>query len=240
MKFAAAAVALLAIVPVSARAAENGARLYAIQCSSCHGLHGEGSRIAPPLIGMRAAGVHFMLDTGRMPAPSSGVNEIARAPRLTRAQIDAVVRHVLTFSSASSNASLPRVTSGNVNRGRTLFAGNCAQCHGAVGDGASVGADDVAPSLATATALQIAEAVRSGPGVMPRFGSQALGDADVDDIASYLSAVRSRSSRTAGADAGGLPLAHAGPVAEGFVLWIFGLGALVLFIRGVGAAGDRL
>ncbi|MBV9264029.1 MAG: cytochrome C, partial [Candidatus Eremiobacteraeota bacterium] len=35
-------------------------------------------------------------------------------------------------------------------------------------------------------------------------------------------------------DAGGISLHHVGPVAEGFVAWLFGLGALVLFIRKIG------
>ena len=39
-------------------------------------------------------------------------------------------------------------------------------------------------------------------------------------------------------NAGGLSLAHAGPVGEGFVAWLFGLGALVLFVRCIGTAGE--
>lgn len=238
MKGAAAVLALLALIPVRMRADE-GAALYATYCSSCHGMRGQGSGVAPSLIGTRASYVHFMLDTGRMPAPAPGVNEIPRAPRFTYAQIDFITRYVLTFSPQPVNSSLPLVVAGNVDRGRTLFAENCAQCHGAVGDGASVGSDNVAPDLATATVFQIAEAIRAGPGLMPRFDRNVLSDRNVNDIASFVNYVETHADEPDGPNAGGFPLAHVGPVAEGFIAWFFGLGALALFIRSIGEAGEK-
>lgn len=239
MKAAATVLALLAIAPVNVRAEPDGAALYGTYCSSCHGARGEGSEIAPPVAGLSAAYVHLMMDTGRMPASARGINEIPRVPRFTYAQMDAVTRYVMTFSPHSRDTSLPLVTSGNADRGRMLFAANCAQCHGAAGDGASVGADNVAPDLATATVFQIAEAMRAGPGVMPRFGRKALPDRDVDDIAYYVNSVETQANEPNGPNAGGFPLAHIGPAAEGFVAWFFGLGVLVFFIRGIGEAGEK-
>jgi ubiquinol-cytochrome c reductase cytochrome c subunit len=239
MKAAATAFALLAVAPAGVGAQGAGSGLYATYCSSCHGARGQGSEVAPPVAGLSAAYVHFMMDTGRMPAPAPNVNEVPRVPRFTYAQMDAVTRYVMTFPPHPRDTSLPLVTSGNVNRGRALFAANCAQCHGAVGDGASVGADNVAPDLATATVFQIAEAIRAGPGVMPRFGRRALTDRDVDDIAYYINFVETHADDFNGPNAGGLPLAHLGPVAEGFVAWLFGIGALVFFVRGIGEAGEK-
>lgn len=239
MKLAAAALGLFAVAPLGARAADDGATLYATYCSSCHGVHGQGTQVAPSLIGRSAAYVHFMLDTGRMPAPAPNINEIPRVPRFTYAQMDQIVAYVAGLSPGPVNTSLPLVTSGKVNHGRTLFAENCAQCHGAVGDGASVGTDNVAPDLATATVFQIGEAIRSGPGVMPRFGRDVLSDRDVDDIAYYVNFVETHADEPNGPNAGGFPLAHVGPVAEGFIAWVFGLGALVLFIRSIGTAGEE-
>lgn len=238
MKLAAAALAMLAVVPLAARGADNGAQLYAAYCSSCHGARGEGSQAAPSLTGQSAAYVHFMLDSGRMPAPDPNVNEIPRMPIFTYAQIDRIVKYVLSLSPQPVNSSLPLLMAGDVRRGRTLFAQNCAQCHGALGDGASVGSDNVAPNLATATVFQIGEAIRAGPGVMPRFGRDVLSDRDVDDIAYYVNFVETHADDPDGPNAGGFPLAHIGPVAEGFVAWLFGLGALVLFIRSIGTAGE--
>jgi ubiquinol-cytochrome c reductase cytochrome c subunit len=218
-------------------AAALGATLYTTNCSSCHGQFGQGSNVAPPLIGRSAADIHLMLDTGRMPAAAPNVNEIHQTPRFTEAQIAELVSYVESFSPQPQVSSLPRIKPGNILAGRKLFAENCAQCHGATGDGASVGYQDVAPSLAGTTLFQIGEATRAGPGVMPRFGRDVLSDQDVSDIAHYVNFVHTRADIWHGPDSGGLPLGHVGPVAEGFVAWLFGLGALVLFIRRIGTAG---
>jgi ubiquinol-cytochrome c reductase cytochrome c subunit len=231
------ALALGATAPVGAQANDPGASLYAIRCASCHGDRGQGSNVAPGLIGLSAADIHLMLDTGRMPAAVPYVNEIHRAPSFTERQMTELVEYVATFSPHRPSASLPVVMPGNVVHGRTLFAENCAQCHGAMGDGASVGYADVAPSLTSATVFQVAEAIRAGPGVMPRFGRDVLNDQDVSDIARYVNFVQTESDPRDGTNAGGLSLAHVGPVAEGFVAWFFGLGALALFVRRIGSAG---
>lgn len=230
------ALALLALIPIRAQG-DQGPALYAIYCASCHGARGQGSHDAPALIGKPAVDVHFMLDSGRMPASAPNVNEIPRQPRFTQKQIADIVRYVLTFSPVHPNAALPNVVLGNATRGRALFAANCAQCHGAAGDGASVGGADVAPDLSAATVFEVGEAIRAGPGVMPRFAPQVLSDRDVDDIAAYIEVARTQPDEPNGIDSGGFPLAHVGPVAEGIVAWFIGLGALVLFVRRIGTAG---
>jgi ubiquinol-cytochrome c reductase cytochrome c subunit len=230
--------ALLTLLPLCATARDNGAEFYDVYCSSCHGLRGQGSSVAPSLIGTPSVMVHFMLDTGRMPAPLGDDNDIPRVPRFTYAQIAQIVRYVGTFSRTPVASALPLVEPGNVNRGRTLFAENCAQCHGAGADGDSVGADNVAPSLMAATSFQVVEAARAGPGIMPRFGNDLLSDRDLDDIVRYVNDLQTHAEAPDGPDAGGISLAHIGPVAEGFIAWAFGIGALLLFIRRIGTAGD--
>ena len=88
--------------------------------------------------------------------------------------------------------------------------------------------------------FQVGEAVRAGPGVMPRFGRDVLSDQDVDDIARYVNTLAA-DLVTPREDPGGLSLGHVGPVAEGFVAWFFGLGALVLVVRAIAATtrGDE-
>ncbi len=73
---------------------------------------------------------------------------------------------------------------------------------------------------------------------MPRFGPDVLSDEDIDDIAGYVNVVQTHGNMPDGPNAGGFSLAHVGPVAEGFIAWLCGLGALVLFIRRIGTAGD--
>jgi quinol---cytochrome-c reductase cytochrome c subunit len=215
---------------------DDGQTLYMTRCSSCHGERGQGSAAAPPLIGKSASIVHFMLDTGRMPAPAPNVNEIHKEPDFTEAQMTVIVKYVLSFTPGATDSTLPKILPGNIPHGRKLFNENCAHCHGAAGNGASVGYDNVAPSLMNATMFQVAEAVRAGPGVMPRFGPDVLSDQDVSDIARYVNYLQTQADQPRSIDSGGLPLAHVGPVAEGFIAWLFGIGLLILFVRSIGTS----
>lgn len=211
-----------------------GSVLYATHCASCHGATGRGSSVAPPLIGKPGVDVHLMLDTGRMPAADPYVNEIHRAPAFTQPQMTQLVAYVLSFS-AHPDAAMPRIGPGDPRRGRVLFARHCAVCHGAGGNGSSVGFSNVAPSLMHATSFQVAEAIRAGPEVMPRFGPDVLNDRDVDDIVRYVNLLQTQAGRFDGEDAGGIGLGHVGPVAEGFIAWLFGIGALVFLCRRIGS-----
>ncbi|HEX2804561.1 MAG TPA: cytochrome c, partial [Kineosporiaceae bacterium] len=57
-----------------------GRVLFERGCSSCHGLHGEGTNQAPTLIGVGAAAADFQLTTGRMPLPAPGAEAERRDP----------------------------------------------------------------------------------------------------------------------------------------------------------------
>jgi ubiquinol-cytochrome c reductase cytochrome c subunit len=63
---------------------------------------------------------------------------------------------------------------------------------------------------------------------MPAFGRAALSDADVAAVASYVRYL------DAPRDRGGLSLWHLGPLAEGAVAWVVGVGALLVGLRKVG------
>ena len=76
--------------------------------------------------------------------------------------------------------------------------------------------------------MQIAEAVRVGPGTMPAFGAAALTDPQLDDVVAYVRYLDRPKDR------GGQPLWHLGPVAEGAVAWFVGLGALLVAVRWMG------
>lgn len=223
---------LAAPLRVSAQS-ESGQALYEQNCASCHGNNGQGSSLAPSLIDLKAADIHLMLDTGRMPAADPYVNEIHTSPRFSESEMSAIVDYVQSFST-SPDRSLPVLGTGDIARGRALFAENCAHCHGVTGNGASVGAGNVAPSLMHATVFQVAEAVRGGPPNMPRFSPDVLSARDVSDIARYVNYMQTQSEEPKGENAGGFSLAHVGPVAEGFIAWFFGLGALTLFVRRLG------
>jgi len=50
---------------------EEGRKLFAVGCASCHGLNGEGQQSGmiqgPSLVGVGAAAVEFQVSSGRMP-----------------------------------------------------------------------------------------------------------------------------------------------------------------------------
>ena len=74
--------------------------------------------------------------------------------------------------------------------------------------------DAVAPPLGQSSARDIAEAVRIGPNLMPRFSRSRLSDAQLDSLIAYVLYARAPDDR------GGISLGHVGPVPEGFVAWL--------------------
>ena len=218
-----------------------GQVLYDQHCESCHGAGGVGGR-GPELLDVGPAAVDFFLSTGRMPLSSPGSEPQSHQPYFNAAQIADIVAYVnsLDVAHGTPGPAVPTVTPAcasetaecpTLSEGDQLFLLNCAQCHDASGAGGMLSHGYVVPSLGQATPTQIAEAVRVGPRPMPNFGPGQLTDQQVSAIADYVF----HSSTTSGP--GGLGIAHFGPVPEGFVAIIFGLGALLVIARLIGNRG---
>lgn len=217
-----------AVHPTPAQMRE-GEHLYSVHCSSCHGMNAEGSAQAPPLRNVDAAIVDFELRTGRMPAEAPHEQEYDRPAAFTRPQMNAIVAFVM--SKSSGEKLLPALQlPGKLESGRRVFEENCQQCHAATARGNAVGYRDVAPSLMDASPMQIAEAVRAGPDVMPPFGPKVIDDAALSDVVTYVEYLQH-----AKYNPGGMQLANLGPVPEGFIAWVVGIGLLVLLIRRIGS-----
>jgi ubiquinol-cytochrome c reductase cytochrome c subunit len=204
-----------------------GRELYLTGCSSCHGPEGRGTDRAPSLVGVGAASADFQLSTGRMPADETGGQTARKPPAYDREEIDRLVAYV---ASLGPGPEIPHVdlSKGDLALGSVLYANNCASCHSSAGAGGALGHAFVAPNLRKSTATQVAEAVRIGPGAMPRFGHDNLDDHQVASIARYVRYLREPDDR------GGLGLGHLGPLPEGFVAWVVGLGACLVAIRWIG------
>jgi ubiquinol-cytochrome c reductase cytochrome c subunit len=85
-----------------------------------------------------------------------------------------------------------------------------------------------APSLHIATPREIYEAIRTGPGNMPRFGPNTLSRKQVEDIIDYVRGpIQHPNNR------GGIGLGGVGPVAEGFVAML-ALAGLILVVFWIG------
>jgi len=204
---------------------EAGTALFQSQCASCHGVQGQGTAYGPSLVGAGAAGADFYLRTGRMPLSAPGQPVVRRRPVLTDEQIAALTAVV---ASLGDGPGIPNVTSGgDVSDGARLYIANCAACHGATGAGNAIGGGNLAANLHQATLTQIVEAIRIGPGTMPKF---AFTEDQEASIAAYVQFLQKEPSP------GGLGIGGLGAVAEGFVA--VGIG-LVLFVLAAMFVGRR-
>lgn len=205
--------------------ADEGARLFAVGCASCHGPQGEGTENAPSLVGVGQAAVDFMLSTGRMPLSDPDQQPTRQAPKYSAEEIQALVTYVGTLGPGGESIPSVAPEAGDLSVGRDVYSFNCLACHGAGAQGATVGAGQIAPSLYRATPVQVAEAVRVGPGPMPPFTDKLIDQHELDSLVRYVMDLRTESNP------GGLDLGRVGPVVEGFVGWVVGLGLLLLVIR---------
>lgn len=204
-----------------------GRQLFLVACTTCHGTDGAGTDRGPTLVGVGAASPDFYLSTGRMPLDrprtQADRNRVAYPP----AQIRQLVAYV---ASLGPGTPIPAVdaAAGDVVEGNRLYANNCAPCHSSAGAGGALGHAAYAPALNRATPTQIAEAIRIGPGSMPVFGPETLDDRQVLSIVRYVTYLHHPDDR------GGLGLGHLGPIPEGFIAWVVGLGALLVAVRWIG------
>ncbi len=204
--------------------ASRGRELYVTGCAGCHGRDGRGTGQGPDLRGVGAASADFMLSTGRMPLTDPSVQAVSKPPAYSRDQIADLVAYVASLG-RGPDIPVVNVSRADLSSGGVLFRLNCASCHNSTGNGGALSYGRAAPALHQATTVQIAEAMRTGPGQMPVFGPDTLSQREVDDIVAYVLYLRDP------ADPGGFTLGHAGPIPEGLLALLVGVGALLVVTR---------
>jgi len=212
----------------TARAAVPAARIFLRDCAVCHGADARGTNRGPSLAHEGTASLDYWISTGRMPLSSPGAAPSRGTPKYPRRTIDALVRYVQSID-GGGGPSIPVVNlaTANVAAGGELFRLNCAACHSWAGGGGALTAR-AAPSTHQATATQIAEAIRVGPGRMPAFGPAALSKRQLSEVVAYTRYLDHPDDR------GGWALGHLGPYSEGAVAVVIGLGLLVVAARWLG------
>jgi ubiquinol-cytochrome c reductase cytochrome c subunit len=234
----AAVLAVLVVLAVpGAAAAANGKQLYGRYCAMCHGPDGSGQvvpapvgagpardqgvydAVAPPLDDAGAMGAHFYLTTGYMPLKRPGIQPRRSRQLLGPREVDALIAYVASLGNGPPIPT-PHPERGNLSEGQRLFTEKCAGCHQVVAEGGYV-TEAVPPPLKDATPVQVAEAVRIGPYVMPKFSATAISNAQLDSIVRYVEWAKHPDDR------GGASLGHIGPVPEGLVTWFVAAAALV-------------
>jgi ubiquinol-cytochrome c reductase cytochrome c subunit len=209
-----------------------GHDLFLTSCASCHGAEGGGTAQGPSLRGVGAAAADFQLSTGRMPLSDPTAQAVRKPPAFSPREIKALVAYV---ASLGHGPPIPDVdpAAGDLSEGGTLFRLNCAACHSAAGTGGALSYGDDAPNLWSATPLQVAEAMRSGPGQMPVFGPDTFSSHQVDSIVRYVRYLHDPD------DPGGFSLGRIGPITEGMVALLIGLPVLLFVCRRIEEAYER-
>jgi ubiquinol-cytochrome c reductase cytochrome c subunit len=223
---------------------------YLRDCATCHGADARGTEFGPTLQGVGAASVDYWVSTGRMPLVSNGrpakspqglappgeyladpnAEIHRRSPQYSPSQVAALVAYVTSIAPGGPGIPQVDLAHANLATGGQVFRLQCAACHSWSGVGGAL-YQRSAPSLAKATPTQIAEAMRTGPGQMPAFGVAAVPNDQLDDVIGYVRYLDHPNDR------GGQPLWYLGPVAEGAVALLLGLGALLSVSRWIGSRG---
>lgn len=201
-------------------AVKEGRDLYLQGCSTCHGLNLQGGAGGPSLIGVGASSVIFQVESGRMPLASGSVQAPSKEPAYTPSEIDALAAYI---QANGGGPQLPEgtLTEGDLALGGELFRTNCAGCHNFAGAGGALTYGKYAPALDEASARVIYTAMQAGPENMPRFGDGQLTVEQKKAITYYVKHITSVQSQ------GGDDLGRYGPVPEGLVVWLVGIGVLI-------------
>ncbi|MEV0803251.1 cytochrome c [Kribbella sp. NPDC050281] len=223
---------------------EEGRKLFAVGCASCHGIHaeggadGEGNFTGPSLIGVGAAAVDFQVSTGRMPATQPGAQIPAKPPVYTDEEIAALSAYVASLGPGPAIPpeeyyDVSNATQEEVTRGGELFRTNCTACHNFAGRGGALPNGKYAPSLMETSPRNLYQAMLTGPQQMPVFSDAVLLPEDKRAIIAYVVSLQQQR------DPGGFGLGRLGPVSEGLWGWLLGIGALIAVAVWIGAKVPR-
>jgi ubiquinol-cytochrome c reductase cytochrome c subunit len=208
----------------------DGKMLYLRDCASCHDEAGQGTPRGQSLQNIGPAEAHYAITTGRMPIAEPGAERQRRPVEYRPQEVEALVDHMRSFLASEPDIPNVDVASGDLSKGGELYLAQCAACHQWAGKGGALMGQE-APALDQSTPTQIAEAIRSGPVAMPKYGEEVLSDHEVNSIVKYVLYLREPEDR------GGAGLWHYGPFTEGLVAWVVGMGVLLLAVLWIGERG---
>lgn len=205
-------------------AIEEGKQIFLKGCSSCHGINAIGGAIAPSLIGVGAAAVDFQVGTGRMPMADMSVQAMRKKPVYNEEEVAALAAYIASLApgpAIPTDAVLNYERDGNTAEGGELFRNNCAMCHNFAGQGGALTQGKYAPTLMGVEPKYIYEALVTGPQSMPVFSDKTITPAEKLSIIKWIKAAENEPNL------GGATMGRIGPVTEGLLVWILGMGLLI-------------
>lgn len=205
-----------------------GETLFDENCASCHGNFAQGSKLAPNLEGLGSATVDLWVSSGWMPLANPTAEPIRKPALFSPQQSRDIAYYVASLSAGGPSIPHVNLSGASVSTGFSLFALNCAPCHTITGAGDALSNGLSAPPLHGVTALQVAEALETGPGNMPRLIGNFTPQ-QVNDIIAYVTKDIEHPTNP-----GGIGLGGVGPVAEGFIGLFVGVGLCVLIALWIG------
>ncbi|GAA4806431.1 c-type cytochrome [Nocardioides caeni] len=227
---------------------QEGRELFLVGCAFCHGQNGEGvltqggSQYGPALTDVGEAAVDFQVGTGRMPMAQPGSQAPRKEVVYTEEEIAALAAYVGSLGTG------PTIPDGElydpetvpedewneyVVRGGQIFLANCTACHNFEGSGGAMPRGGYAPKIRDVDPKHIYEAMLTGPQSMDTFSDGNIPPDDKKAVIAYLTTLNEAPSYS-GFTFGGL-----GPVSEGIIAWLVGLGGLVGFAVWIAAHTTR-
>ncbi len=199
---------VLMLAAAVANAAPDGAALFHKHCSVCHGDDGKGGVGVPLSLSsfIDTVSDEYLKTTIRLGRPG---RIMPAFPKLSEAQIDAIVEFMRDWSDAPSVTHNTEPVKGDAKHGAALFASHCVQCHGENGKGGTgTGVTFsrkrelpiIAPALnnpgflAAATDTMIRDTLIYGREGTPMTSSLVTGlsEQDINDLVSYIRSLQAQ------------------------------------------------
>jgi len=208
-----------AFLPQPLLAAPDGESLFESKCATCHRVGGEGS-IGLPLNKNKFTYItdDYLRKTIRLGRPGRIMPAFTA---LSDAQLAAIISYLRQWSKTPSKADNDAKVSGDADKGKKIFAGNCSSCHGEAGQGLGKGTGQsysrerdfkvIPPAISNQGFLAsvsdhmlkviISEGIRGT--AMPAYKKMGMSEQDINDVIVYLRSMTTNSEvETASQDAG--------------------------------------
>lgn len=227
---------------------KEGRELFLVGCAFCHGQNGEGvltqggTQYGPALTDVGEAAVDFQVGTGRMPMAQPGVQAPRKEVVYDKDEIAALSAYVGSLGTGpeipdtelySTEGMSDKQLEELVVRGGQIFLANCTACHNFEGSGGAMPRGGYAPKIRGVDSKHIYEAMLTGPQSMDTFSDGNIPPEDKKAVIAYLETLDEAPSY------GGLTLGGLGPVSEGIIAWLVGIGSLVGFAVWIAAHTTR-